>query len=132
RSRTASRISCPRAVSARSTCATKLPRSGSSGPGYICETSRIRIRPAALGALRVVRAVQLAQHAADLADRAAGTEGLAHRDEQIRLVLGCRAHGRERGLGRPGVAFGPHPCRPLELAALDLRIDPLELDLGPF
>ena len=33
--------SCPRSRSARSCCATNEPRSGSSGPGYICETTRI-------------------------------------------------------------------------------------------
>src|SRR5262249_15805135 len=36
--------SWPRATSARSTCATNVPRSGASGPGYICETTRIRTK----------------------------------------------------------------------------------------
>ena len=40
-STTARSISCPRARSSRSRFATKTPRSGSSGPGYIWETSRI-------------------------------------------------------------------------------------------
>src|SRR6266576_4900951 len=33
-------------MSSRSTCATKVPRSGAVGPGYICETSRIRTQRA--------------------------------------------------------------------------------------
>src|SRR4029077_20516005 len=41
-SRTARSTSCPRASSASSRSRTKTPRSGASGPGYICETSRIR------------------------------------------------------------------------------------------
>src|SRR5581483_11840493 len=41
--------SCPRATSSRSSTATKTPRSGSSGPGYICETSRIRTGPFSRG-----------------------------------------------------------------------------------
>ena len=41
-STTARSISCPRARSSCSRFATKMPRSGSRGPGYICETRRIR------------------------------------------------------------------------------------------
>src|SRR5689334_20858690 len=42
RSSTASSISCPRSRSASSSWRTNTPRSGSSGPGYICETRRMR------------------------------------------------------------------------------------------
>src|SRR3982751_6107017 len=44
-------------MSARSTCATNVPRSGASGPGYICETTRIRTcaayAPAVAGVVQV-------------------------------------------------------------------------------
>src|ERR671930_2771141 len=49
---TARSMSCPCAASSRSRFATKTPRSGSSGPGYICETSRIRRRASAVGDLQ--------------------------------------------------------------------------------
>src|SRR5438309_10687819 len=81
-------------------------------------------------ALGVVRPVEIAQCAADLTDRAAGTQGLAHRDEQVRVALGGGPDGRERPLRCPGVTLRAHAYRPRELAALDLRIDPLELDLA--
>jgi len=42
-STTARATVCPRASSSRSRPATKTPRSGASGPGYICETRRMRI-----------------------------------------------------------------------------------------
>src|SRR5205085_3821114 len=48
-SSTARSSSCPRATSSRSSCATNGPRSGASGPGYICETSRMRTAPAYAG-----------------------------------------------------------------------------------
>src|SRR6266571_2800542 len=47
--RTASSTAWPRATSSRSTCATNVPRSGAAGPGYICETSRMRTGPAYAG-----------------------------------------------------------------------------------
>ena len=43
RSTTARAIVCPRASSACSRSATNVPSAGAPGPGYICETSRIRI-----------------------------------------------------------------------------------------
>ena len=42
RSTTARARSCPRAARPASSSATNVPRSGASGPGYICETSRMR------------------------------------------------------------------------------------------
>src|SRR4029079_14794897 len=45
-------ISCPRSASSRSTCATNVPRSGASGPGYICATSRMRTGTAYAGPAR--------------------------------------------------------------------------------
>ena len=41
RSSTARSTSCPRSRSTRTCCSTNEPRSGSAGPGYICETTRI-------------------------------------------------------------------------------------------
>ena len=94
RSSTARSSSWPRSTSARSSWATKTPRSGSSGPGYICETSRILTARA----LRVVHAELLAQHVADLADRAARPQRLAHRREQVPVAPRRLAHRRERRL----------------------------------
>ncbi len=54
-------------------------------------------RPRALQTLGVVRAVELAQRAAELPDRAAGAQGLSHREEQVPLLSGNGADLGERG-----------------------------------
>src|SRR3954464_12512935 len=141
RSRTASASSCPRAASACSSPWTKTPRSGSSGPGYICETRRIRTAPlcheapdrfgtlgTASGAASVVGAPLLAQNAAELADGALRAERLAQRREEILGPARGRAHPLLRRGGRPGVAPRAPPCGALELAPLPLGVDPQELD----
>ena len=107
-------------------CATNEPRSGSSGPGYICETSRMRTQCAALArrALAVVLAPLLAQHAADLADRAVRAQRVAHRR---RAGSRCRAPPRARARAPPPRRPRSRPARtrrgPLELAALGLGVD---------
>src|SRR2546426_4040970 len=164
RSSTARSIWWPRSARASSSWRTKTPRSGSSGPGYICETSRMRMCTKLCGfdavasptrevfrvrlsgrragscslspacqlvrsALGVVGAELVSQHLADLADRAAHSQRLAHRVEQVALSAGDAPHLRERalGLGRP--ALRAHMRRPLVLAALGLGVDREQLDV---
>src|SRR5207302_6706749 len=74
-SRTASSISCPRSRSACSSCATNEPRSGSDGPGYICETRRIRTRRTLCSA---------AEHAEDAAAAAARNRRIEREQHEIR------------------------------------------------
>src|SRR5438270_193192 len=71
----------------------RLQRGGSRGkPGFP------RVLEARLGTLGVVRSVEAAQGAADLSDRAAEAEGLAHRDEQVCVTLGRDSNrGQRRG-----------------------------------
>src|SRR4051794_8378956 len=141
RSSTARASSWPRAASACSSPWTKTPRSGSSGPGYICETRRIRTAPlcheapdrfgtlgTASGAASVVGAPLLAQNAAELADGALRAERPAQRLEEILGPARGRARPLLRRGGRPGVAPRAHPCGALELAPLPLGVDPQELD----
>ena len=90
RSSTASSISWPRSRSARSPCATKAPRSGSSGPGYIWETSRIRI----------------AVSAARVRGRARPTRRAGRR----RSRRSCSARAARRASGRAGSRV-PRPRR---------------------
>src|SRR2546422_2703339 len=78
---------------------------------------------------RVVHAPLGAEGLADLADGAVGPERFAHRREEIRLPAGSVANGVERPRSRVGVPLGPDPGRPLELASLRLRVDPMQLDL---
>src|SRR5262245_55841574 len=81
------------------------------------------------GALGVVRAPLVSEHVADLADGAAGAEGIPHRREEILRTAGHPADLGERVLGCGCVAPGPDARRPLELAPLDLRIEVVKLDL---
>src|SRR5471032_3162509 len=132
RSSTARSISCPRSRSARSSWATNVPRSGSSGPGYICETSRIRMEKTLSGAVEGARAVVLAplaaKHAADLTDRAACAQRVPHRHEQILGTRRRAAHARKRSFCLGRIARRPYLGGALELAALGRRVDLLELD----
>ena len=77
-------------------------RPGGGSRGAPAETESARAAGSA--ALRVVHAPLLAQHVADLADRAAGAERLAHRREQVRRRPPRRAAPRR---ARP-----PRPRRP--------------------
>src|SRR5436190_5728973 len=61
---------------------------------------------ATLGALSVVGAELVAQDFADLADRAARAEGLAHRHEQVAGAARGRAHVGERVRSRVGAPLG--------------------------
>src|SRR5439155_10386447 len=71
-----------------------------------------------LGPLSVVRSEHLAQLVADLADRAARAERLAHRRQQVAVALGDSAHLGQRALCLVRTPLSPHLRRPLELAAL--------------
>src|SRR3954469_24132905 len=77
---------------------------------------------------RVVHPPLLAQRLADLAHRAARTQRLAHRWEQVRLAPRGLADVPDRGGRVLPIPLGPHPCRPLELALLRGRVDVQELD----
>ena len=85
--------------------------------------------PHARRALRVVRAEQVAELAADLADGAVGTKRFTHGNEQVTGALGNPPHFREGACCGFGIALRADARRPLELSALDLGIDALELDL---
>src|SRR5438445_460741 len=76
----------------------------------------------------VVHAPHVAQRVADLADRAAGSERFAHRDEEVLLAAGDVSHVGERLLDVREIPFGPHARRALELAPLRLGIEAMELD----
>ena len=78
--------------------------------------------------LGVICTPKLAQHAADLADRAAGAQRLAHRGQEVRVGRGDAAHLVERARGGARVALGAHARRALALAPLDLGVDLQELD----
>src|SRR5437868_12994634 len=80
------------------------------------------------GANRVVHPPLRTQGLADLAHSAVHAQRLAHRRQEIRLAARGVANGveRPRGLGR--VPLCPDAGRPLELAPLRLRIEPVQLD----
>src|SRR5262249_22584696 len=80
------------------------------------------------GALGVVHPELFTEHVADLADRAAGAKGLAHRREQGRLAT-SRLPGALDGGGRlVRGALRAHPSCPLALPAVCLRVEPVQLD----
>src|SRR5947208_3531441 len=87
-----------------------------------------RTWPETSGVLRVVRAPLLAEHGADLAERTASAQGLAHRREQVRLAARDPPHLGERCHRRLGVPLGADPGGALELAALDRRVEPVDVD----
>ena len=78
--------------------------------------------------MRVVGAELLAEHAADLADGARGRQRVAHRVQEVRVTLRGLPDSGEYPLDRDRVPLGPHPCRPLDLSSLGLRVEPVELD----
>src|SRR4051794_8574898 len=91
-------------------------------------TTRIAARapPALKSRMRtngVVHAPLRPQGLADLADRAARAQRLAHRRQEVRLSSRRCAHVVERTRGRLGIALGAHLRRPLELPALGGGID---------
>ena len=119
-------MSCPRAASARSMPWTNTPRSGSSGPGYICETRRIFTQTCA--AARVVRAEHVAQLVADLADGGPRRSASRIGGSRFASPSATAAHLGERLRRLVGVPLGAHLRRPLELPPLRLGVEPVQLD----
>src|SRR5829696_10232448 len=78
--------------------------------------------------LRVVGGELGAELLADLADRAARAQRLAHRGEEILGAGRDPAHLAQSRGGRLGVALGAHARRPLELALLRRGVEPMQLD----
>src|SRR5436190_21633251 len=78
--------------------------------------------------LRVVRAPGFTELVADLADGDSGPKRITHQRKKIGVALGPGPHLRERLLGLIGVPLDPHLRRSLELAALRLRIEAVQLD----
>ena len=133
RSSTASSISCPAPRSARPPGATNVPRSGSSGPGYICETTRMRIGSSRQ---REERVRSYSPHSSRRTPQispigAARAQAPAHRREQVRIAPGGAADGVERVCRRRGVPLRAHARGALDLASLGGRIEPVQLDRLP-
>ncbi len=125
RSSTASSISWPRSRSACSSCATNEPRSGSDGPGYICETRRILKRSSRRScsphsARRTPQISPIVQRA---------RKCVSHRVEHVVRAARRVAHAVERCRSLVGVPLGAQLRRALELALLGSGIDRLQLDL---
>src|SRR5581483_587731 len=76
----------------------------------------------------VVLAPLLAEHAADLADRAARTKRVPHRRKQVAVAARRLAHAVEARLRLAGVALGAHAGGARELAPLALRVERVQLD----
>src|SRR5262245_43558912 len=87
-----------------------------------------RERRSLRGALGVEHAELVAQHVADLADGATGPERLAHRREQVRLAARRLPDVLESRRSVVGAALSPHARRPLELPALRLGVEAVQLD----
>ena len=83
----------------------------------------MRKRVSAGARLAVVLAPLLAEHAADLADRAVRAQRVAQRRQHVRGSARGLAHRGERGVGLAGVAPGAHARGALDLAPLGLRVD---------
>src|SRR5262249_52288810 len=86
-------------------------------------------RAAPLQVPGVVRPPRLAEDAADLADRAARAQRLAHRDEQVPVADGRGGDAGERRRGVVRVALCTDARRALALAAFGLGVDAVELHL---
>src|SRR6476619_1686907 len=78
--------------------------------------------------MRVICTPKLAESATDLADRAPDPQRLSHRRQEVLLGVGRTADPVEGRGGTGGVSFGAQARCTLALAALDLRIDLLEVD----
>ena len=76
----------------------------------------------------VVGSPELAERAADLADRAACAEGFADGRKEVAGAGGGLADEGEGARGVLGVAFGAHAREAVALALLAGRIDAMELD----
>src|SRR5262245_30820301 len=84
--------------------------------------------PSGRAALRVVRSEHVSELVADLADREARPQRIAHRREQVAVALRRAPHLGQRLRRLVGVPLRPHFGRSLELSALRLRVEPVELD----
>src|SRR5947209_8076896 len=80
-------------------------------------------------ALGVVRAELVAQRVADLADRAASPQRLAHRHEQVAVTARRLPNRGQRAFRTVRIALRPHASGPLELTLLGGRIEAMQLDL---
>src|SRR6185312_2861564 len=78
--------------------------------------------------LRVVHAELVAQRVADLADRAARPQRLAHRHEEVAVATRDVDHSGDRRVGLLRVSFCAYARRPLELPLLRRRIEAVQLD----
>src|SRR5438067_3110289 len=95
-------------------CCVQRPRSPSASRSVSAAAGTL-LRTVALGALGVVHAELVAEDVADLPDRAAGAQGLAHRGQQVRLAAGGLADSLQRRRGLFRAPLGPDPRSPLEL-----------------
>src|SRR5439155_27094283 len=76
----------------------------------------------------VVQPDPLAQDVAELADRATGPQRLAQQREQILGPARSLSHPLDRRLRGLRVALSAYARRSLQVAALGLRIEPVQLD----
>ena len=67
----------------------------------------------------------------DFADRGLRFDGGDDRRHQVRAADRGVRHGRQRPGARPGISPGPERTHTLDLATLDLRIDPEDRHAGP-
>src|SRR5215211_2212351 len=90
-------------------------------PRALIRTKRTRLA-------RVVSAPELAQRSAELADRRAHGEGLPQRGEEVLVRLGNPTYLRDGGFDGSCVPRGAQRLTARPLGALDLRVEPMELD----
>src|SRR5438876_4030084 len=96
-----------------------LPRSVVVGGEYLASGP---------GAHGVVRAPLVAQLVADLTDRGARAQRLAHRRQEVLGAVRGLADTRERELSLVRVPLSAYLRRPLELPPLGVGIEPVQLD----
>src|SRR4051794_7059959 len=109
-------------------CCVQRPRSPSASRS-VSAAGWTLLRTAALGALGVEHAELVAEDVADLPNRAAGSQGLTHRGQQVRLAAGSLADQLQRRRGLFWVPLGPDARSPLELSSLCFRVEAVQLDL---
>src|SRR6187200_3051589 len=94
-------------------------RAFSSRAIAIAASGTARARRVELRMLGVICTPKLAEHAANLTNRAAGTQRLPHGREEVRVRVGGCSHLVERRACGIGVPFGPHASGALALPLLD-------------
>src|SRR5262245_49275293 len=116
---------------------TRIERSTIQQHSYVGKRISFRIRSrgfsppigkSARTTLSVVRAEHVAELVADLPDRDACPQRVSHRQKQIAVALGDATHLGQRVRRLVRASLGANLRRPLELAALRLRVEAMELD----